>query len=527
MGRRRVNREDSLPKDTAIAPDNTRRRKQARLQDEVKNSKSNESQAKPIKQPKSEENKKIKEKPKDTQAIAKKSLDDGIEILNNQKEKQQKERQQRIKMQAPEIKKINNNRKKEIKNESKEIKNENKEIKSPKKEIIKLKDNKKEQIQVEQVLEEKEDVRYSIKPVVIIVVLLIIGVIAFLFFEVGPIIGINLQKTAVVENSNKVDIVTSPDDIYDEYMSELLVYSNHKIRTFNENSKQTWEYDLIEQFTPKIYIKDRFMAVTNNSTGNIYFFENKKEIMNTKVNGVISNLYIDNSGNFAVDYSTNEYKKVISVYNKNGKLLYNTYPSTTSIMYLELIDDAQKLLILESSSKSFKIGLNLYLIDSNANDNAPQKIATFDNNFAYDFKRIKDNLIILLDNEIVKCNINTLNLEVIKNFDSNQMLYVGLADNYYFTIEKELNSDDDNYNLQTTRFDNTQVGSLSLQVSPKMVKNNKLLNYIVYQNNIQVINKWGIDVKNILVNSNPNDIVLFGNKSIALIYTNKVYIVNL
>ena len=91
MGRRRVNREDSLPKDTAIAPDNTRRRKQARLQDEVKNSKSNESQAKPIKQPKSEENKKIKEKPKDTQAIAKKSLDDGIEILNNQKEKQQKE----------------------------------------------------------------------------------------------------------------------------------------------------------------------------------------------------------------------------------------------------------------------------------------------------------------------------------------------------------------------------------------------------------------------------------------------------
>lgn len=403
-------------------------------------------------------------------------LEDGIDILNNQKAKEKKEREERI-----------------ASNASKNI---------------------------------QDPPEYRISKTFIIVTMLIIGVVVICFFELGPIFGINLNKTSTLDETNKVDIITSNDDIYDEYLSELLIYSNHKVSTYNKNLKKTWEYSLVEQFSPSIYIEGKYMAITNNSAGNIYLFENKKEIMNTKVEGKIANLYFDENGNFAVDYSTNEYKKVIGVYNKSGKLLYNTYPSAKSIIALKLINNAENILIVEATSNSFKVGIDIYTIDSNSQENSVQKVATLDNCFAYDLQIIKNDIILLLDNEIVKCNINTGDISKIKTFDSNQMLYVGISNNYYFTVEKELN-DSDNYIFNALRMDNTLIGDLQLDISPKLVKNNGLLNYIVYQNRVQVVNKWGVEVKSIEISSNPKDIILFGNKSIALIYTNKVYIINL
>lgn len=407
------------------------------------------------------------------------TIEDGIEILNNQKEKEKIERENRIKSNA--------NSKK---------------------------DN------------SEEAASYEINKPLIVIIILIIGIIIYLFFEIGPIFGISLNRTIDLSNEKSVDIITSSEDVYDEYMSEFLVYSNHKVCTYDSSSKKTWEYSLAEQFTPNIYIKDKFLAITNNSTGNIYLFENKKEILNMRVDGKISNLYFDKNGNFAVDYSTNEYKKVIGVYDKKGNLLYNTYPSAKSIINLELMDNASKVLIVETASNSFKVGVDIYIIDSNSDSNSTQKIASLDNCFAYDLTIVKDDIIILLDNEIIRCNMNTGNVNRVKTFDSNQMLFIGLSNNYYFSVEKELN-DSESYNFDTKLFDNEDIGSMKLKVAPKTVKTSKLLNYIAYQNDIQVINKWGVEVKNILIDSNPKEIIPFGTKTIALVYTNKVYIVNL
>ena len=190
------------------------------------------------------------------------------------------------------------------------------------------------------------------------------------------------------------------------------------------------------------------------------------------------------------------------------------------------MDNASKVLIVETASNSFKVGVDIYIIDSNSDSNSTQKIASLDNCFAYDLTIVKDDIIILLDNEIIRCNMNTGNVNKVKTFDSNQMLFIGLSNNYYFSVEKELN-DSESYNFDTKLFDNEDIGSMKLKVAPKTVKTSKLLNYIAYQNDIQVINKWGVEVKNILIDSNPKEIIPFGTKTIALVYTNKVYIVNL
>ena len=61
-----------------------------------------------------------------------------------------------------------------------------------------------------------------------------------------------------------------------------------------------------------------------------------------------------------------------------------------------------------------------------------------------------------------------------------------------------------------------------------MVKSMGYLSYLVYQNNVKIYNKWGIKIKEINIKLYPKNIVLFNNgKTVALIYSNKIDVVNI
>lgn len=132
-------------------------------------------------------------------------------------------------------------------------------------------------------------------------------VICILYY--GPLFGISINRGSGIDDKNKIDIVSTDSDIYESYCSDLLIYNNQKITTYNSRGKKTWEYELSTKFTPNIYIQGKFMAVSNNSNGKIYLFEDKKEILNTKIDGEIDEIFIDESGNYVVEYSTSGYKK--------------------------------------------------------------------------------------------------------------------------------------------------------------------------------------------------------------------------
>lgn len=135
----------------------------------------------------------------------------------------------------------------------------------------------------------------------------------------------------------------------------------------------------------------------------------------------------------------------------------------------------------------------------------------------------------LLDDKIVKCNIDTKDREDIYKFDTSQIMYVSISNNYYSIISKELKNDKDSgYSLISNRLDNTNISTSQITDSPKMFKNTNVLNYLIYQDGLQVINKWGVEIKNIKFELPPKNVITFNNgKSIALIYSNKIYCVNM
>jgi hypothetical protein len=377
-------------------------------------------------------------------------------------------------------------------------------------------------------IQKKEGFYSKIRPIILTLIVLLIVALIYAFFTFGPILGVSLNKSKGINEKSKIDIVTTDEDIYTMYDSDFLVYSNQKITTYNSNCEKDWEYSLAEQFTPKIYVKNKYMVVSNNSNGTIYLFQSKQEILNKKIDGNIENIYLDDFGNMAIEYSTNGYKKIIGVYSKNGKNLYNAYLSSEGIIDIELLESGKKLLVVQSNSESFQIGYTVNIIDGTKAESTIKEVAKLDDNFVYDLTIQGQNIIMLLDNKVVKLNIDTGNITEIKKFDSSQLMFIDLSNNYYTYVEKQLNQKTDTYVVQTSRFDNSIIGTVDIDNAPKIMKNSGLLNYFIYQNSLQVINKWGIEIKNIPIDFPPKDVVIFDNqKSVALIYTNKVYVVTM
>lgn len=364
----------------------------------------------------------------------------------------------------------------------------------------------------------------KIKPIIICLIWGIILILLFIFLYYAPLFGISINRSNGIDEDNKIDIVSTDSDIYESYCSDLLIYSNQKITTYDSRGKKNWEYELSSKFTPNIYIKNQFMIVSNNSNGKIYLFENKKEILNTKIDGEIDEIFIDENGNYVVEYSTSGYKKVLGVYSKKGKNLYNAYLSSNPIVNIKMIDNVKQLVVIQTNTSTFKSGITVSLINSASEENI-NEIATFDNNFIYDLTIQNRNIIMLLDDKIVKCNIDTKDVANIYTFDSSQVMFIGLSSNYYSLISKELKDNQENaYSLISNRLDNTNVSKNKITDSPKMFQNTSVLNYLIYQDSLQIINKWGVEVKNIKLDFPPKNIVIFNNgKTIALIYSNKIY----
>lgn len=383
----------------------------------------------------------------------------------------------------------------------------------------------KKELEIE--LEKKNEEEITFKPVMISLVTIIIIILLYCYFQYAPIFGIGIKLNRA-EAPKQIDIVSTESDYYDMYQEELLVYSNQTFTTYDKNGKKTWSYSLDQMFTPEIYIQDKYMVVTNNASGYIYMFENKKEILNKKIEGKIGNIYLDTYGNIAVEYASNGYKKIVGIYNKNGENIYNAHLDNSTIADIKLLENGKKLLVTKVISSSFKSGIEVDLVDSTKQEENIKEVIKLDNNFIYDLTLQGQNIIMLLDNKLLSVNMDTSQTKEIKDFESSQILYFTLSDNYYTCVEKTLNEENDFYKINSVRYDGTLISTMDISNSPKLLKNSGFLNYFVYQDKYSIVNKWGIEVESKNLKTLPKDIIVFNHeKSLALIYTNRIYIENL
>lgn len=380
-------------------------------------------------------------------------------------------------------------------------------------------------------INKKKKIKSGIKSFIVCIVVVIIFLLIYVVYEYGPFVGISLNKNKVLDDYKKIDVVTTDQDIYKEYDSQLLIYSNQIVKTYDANSKVTSEYKLSEAFNPSIYVNGSYMVIANKIKGIIYLFENKVEILDKKIDGTIECVYIDDDGNIAVEYSTSGIKKIIGVFNKKGDNIYNAYLDSNAVIDIKILNSAKKLIVAQLISNSYTVGVSIKDIDGTKTSDNIKEIVKIDNSMLYNLTINAGNIIMLFDDKIINYDMNTQTTNTIKSFDNEQISFVDVLNNYYFSIKAKQNTDNDvntKYLCDSNGFDGRSIGSFEIENLPKYERTGKLITTLVFQDKIQVINKWGMNIKTLDVSFPPKDIVIFNNeKSIALIYLNKVYIVNI
>ena len=192
-----------------------------------------------------------------------------------------------------------------------------------------------------------------------------------------------------------------------------------------------------------------------------------------------------------------------------------------------MLENAKKIIFAEAVSESSNIGIKLRMIDITKNqDEQIKDIISLDNSFLYKFIVEGQNIYALLDDSIVSIDINSSNVNTLKEFDNTQLLFVDINNNYYTYLEREIN--EDRYIIENVNYDGQVISSTYVDSVPKYMISSDYVNYYIYQDYVHILNKWGVDLGNRQTNFTPKESIVFNNdKSLALIYTNKIYIINL
>ena len=375
---------------------------------------------------------------------------------------------------------------------------------------------------------ERPKIRYSVNTKAIVTIIVIIVVICWFLYSYGPIFGIHMTSVSENIEDNKIELVTKENDIYCEFNDELLVYSNNTISTYDNNANLTWSYTFSESFSPNIYVEGRYMLVTNNLTGMMYLFEGRNEILNKKLDGTIKSAFLDNYGNIAVEYAVeNGYNNVVGVYNKAGRSLYDAYLSQENIISLKLIDNGRKLVFCEAVTDSSNIGTKFRRVDiTKKEEEQLTDIVSLDNNFVYDFIVEGKTIYALLNDSIVSIDVDNGNINTLKEFNSTQMIFVSLNDDYYTFLERDISNN--KYISENIGYSGNKISSTLVESVPKDMVSSNWINYYIYQDYVYILNKWGVDLGKREITFTPKKCIVFNNnKSLALVYTNKIYILNL
>lgn len=267
------------------------------------------------------------------------------------------------------------------------------------------------------------------------------------------------------------------------------------------------------------------MLIANKTNGMIYYFSNKREIANKVIDGNIENVYIADDGRFVVQYTKQSgYKKIIAMYDKKARLKYNeAYINSMPIIGIEFLKEEYKLLVVQADSTNINIGTSFNLLDY-TKEGALNNLCVLNNKLVYNYELINDEIIYVSDEAVESYNIQTgVNAKIHSLIDS-QTNYIALYDNYFITVKMR----DDGYEVCASKFDDTMIASHTITSFPKYIEMSGLLTYVVSENSIDVINKWGVLVSDIEIALSPKKVIIFNNeKTIALIYSNKVEIVSI
>lgn len=386
---------------------------------------------------------------------------------------------------------------------------------------------KKEKIQrqkkIKEIKKEQSEINPKIKKVIKYILFCIFAVIVFLLIKYRHIIGITFCKEITEEDSIVIEMTTADNKIY-AYQNEILVYSKGKLITYSRYGKKTWEYTFDETFIPEISTSGKYIQVVNKDSGYVYVFDNKYESCREQIKGNIKRASINSKGQSVIYYSKEGIKSNISVYDKKGNEKYKITLNDENIAKVDLSDNGRFVVLYEIDTQGISANSIIKIVDLNKSKEIKTALE-ISNDIIYDVILKDSKLHILTSNKVYIYNILANSKKEYDISDKN-ISNISIDASGVSYIYKEISDENNTLVVLNNMYDT--IGEYKFNENVKYFNYYNSLAYVICNKELNIYNRWGMNIKNFTATSVITNPVIFNNgKNIALNYSNRIVIIGI
>ena len=386
---------------------------------------------------------------------------------------------------------------------------------------------KKEKIQrqkkIKEIKKEQSEIKPRIKKVIKYILFCIFAVIVFLLIKYRHIIGITFCKEITEEDSIVIEMTTADNKIY-AYQNEILVYSKGKLITYSRYGKKTWEYTFDETFIPEISTSGKYIQVVNKDSGYVYVFDNKYESCREQIKGNIKRASINSKGQSVIYYSKEGIKSNISVYDKKGNEKYKITLNDENIAKVDLSDNGRFVVLYEIDTQGISANSIIKIVDLNKSTEIKTALE-ISNDIIYDVILKDSKLHILTSNKVYIYNILANSKKEYDISDKN-ISNISIDASGVSYIYKEISDENNTLVVLNNMYDT--IGEYKFNENVKYFNYYNSLAYVICNKELNIYNRWGMNIKNFTATSVITNPVIFNNgKNIALNYSNRIVIIGI
>ncbi|MBQ3414933.1 MAG: hypothetical protein IJH39_06225 [Clostridia bacterium] len=237
-------------------------------------------------------------------------------------------------------------------------------------------------------VEEKKINKKKIIILILIFIIILAGIASVILYKQNEQVKVwidkNVFRKEVFQNESTSIELNSEDNpnIY-AFNRYIGILNKNKFVIYNSFAKQEKELNL-EISNPLFASSSRYLAVAEKKGQKVYSVEDKEIKWEAMVSGEIYQVHVNKNGYVAVVIADTTYKTLISVFNNDGKNIFNTYLSTTSTTDASISNDNKYLAIAEVDTSGTMIQSKIKIISiekaQKEAENSIIKTYNFENN---------------------------------------------------------------------------------------------------------------------------------------------------
>lgn len=339
-----------------------------------------------------------------------------------------------------------------------------------------------------------------------------------------------LRKEISNENTIQIDLSSKTSPFVYTYYKYITILDKNQLEVYTNSTKPDFNIDVA--ISNPIYAdNNRFLCIAEKSGNKAYLISGQNIVWQKDLEGEITKINLNKNGYVAIITSNSGYKTIITLYNPNGEELFKTYLPTTYAADVEISSDNKHLAIAEIDTSGTTMQTSIRIVSiENAKTNPEEAfIKTYDNenksiitNLKY---QDKNKLICMYDDKVVELQDKATELQKI---ETNTLFLDTELNNYIAKVVKQvggvLKTD---YYMYLTNLTTLKESPYKLNGIPKSIHCNSSVIAINYGTEIEIINTGGWLIRRYKSSLQEIKDISLTDSIVAIIYKDKVEIINL